>query len=91
MKNCLIPLMLAVAVQAAEVKQIFRPERYERGNVNIVPIQPIDEASGVWLPGYDVWGGAVFSETRAKGLLEKPSFFARFRKEFSVAAGGAPL
>ena len=49
MKNCLIPLMLAVAVQAAEVKQIFRPERYERGNVNIVPLQPIDDASWVWL------------------------------------------
>ena len=91
MKNCLIPLMLAVAVQATEVKQIFRPERYERGNVNIVPLQPIDDASWVWLPGHDVWGGAVFSETRAKDLLEKPSFFARFRKEFSVPAGGAPL
>ena len=91
MKTCILPLLLAAAVQAAEVRQLFRPERYERGNTNILPIQPIDEAAWVWLPGCDIWGGAVFSETRATDLLKKPSFFARFRKEFSVPAGGAPL
>ena len=50
MKNCLIPLLLVAATQAADVRQIFRPERYERGNTNILPLQPIDEAAWIWLP-----------------------------------------
>ena len=91
MKTSLLLPLIAVAAQAADVRQFFRPERYERGNTNISPIQPIDEAAWVWMPGQDVWGGAVFSETRVKDLPNKPSFFVRFRKEFSVPANAAPL
>ena len=91
MKKTLLPFLLAVAVQCADAKQFFRPERYSRGNANINVLQPIDEASWVWLPGHDVWGGAVFVETRPKDLAATPSRFVRFRKRFSAAKDGAPL
>ena len=81
MKNCLIPLLLAVAVQAAEVKQIFRPERYERGNANVAPQQAIDEAAWIWLPGHDEWGAAALFN----GKADTPGTFVRFRKEFVAA------
>ena len=86
MKKCLIPLLLVAAAQAADVRQVFRPERYERGNVNISPLQPIDEAAWVWLPGHDEWGEAHLVNKKA----ETPGTFVRFRKEFK-AVKATPL
>jgi hypothetical protein len=53
--------------------------------------QPIDEASWIWAKGRDVWGGAVFSETRTdpSTLAKMPQSFFRFRKDFT--ATGEPL
>ena len=51
MKTYLMLPLIAVVAHAADVRQVFRAERYERGNVNISPLQPIDEAAWVWLPG----------------------------------------
>ena len=72
-----------------EVVRIFRPERPLRGDTNIRPQQPIDEASWIWAPGLDRWGGAVFAATRPSDetLSREPQAFLRFRRDFDVAAG----
>ena len=83
--------VIAPAVQAAKVERVFRPERHSRGDTNVRVQQPIDEASWIWAKGSDVWGGAVFSETRTtpEVLAKMPQAFFRFRREF--AASGEPL
>ncbi len=86
MKTYLMLPLLAVVAHAADVRQVFRAERYERGNVNVSPLQPIDEAAWVWLPGHDEWGEAHLVNKKA----ETPGTFVRFRKEFKVA-GTEPL
>ena len=50
-------------------------------------VQPVDEASWIWLGGCDRWGGAVFSETRTtpEALSRERTFFLRFRKDFTAA------
>ena len=61
---------------AFEVKQVFREERFTRGNVNLRPVQEIDKASWIWTDG------AVFDE--------KSSFpVVRFRNRF--VSDGSPL
>ena len=78
---------LATAAGAFEVEQVFRPERFSRGDTNVRPLQAIDEAAWVWAPGSDKWGGAVFTETRPTDLhLERPVFL-RFRRDFAAVAG----
>lgn len=67
----------AAVVQAHEVRQVFRAERFTRGNTNLVPLQPIDDAAWVWLDGVGV----------AKGAYTP---FVRFRCDFDAVAG-APL
>lgn len=75
-----------------EVARIFRPEIYGRGDANVRPQQPIDTASWIWAEGHDVWGGAVFSETRtdAATLAKLPQAFFRLRCDFA-ALGDTPL
>ena len=75
------------AAGAFEVEQVFRPERFSRGDTNIRKQQAIDEAAWVWLPGMDKWGGAVFTETRPKNLRAEPSTFLRFRRDFTAIVG----
>ena len=72
-----------------EISRIFRPERPLRGNTNIRPQQPIDEAAWIWAPGLDHWGGAIFSETRTtpEVLARLPQTFLRFRREFEAESG----
>ena len=73
----IVTVLFAVGVccsQAFEVRQEFRPERFARGNVNLLPLQAIDEAAWVWLDGVGV----------AKGDYTP---FVRFRKEFDAVAG----
>jgi hypothetical protein len=69
--------------------RIFRPERPTRGDTNVTPQQPIDEASWIWRSGADHWGGAVFSETRStpETLARVPQTFLRFRRDFESVAG----
>ena len=70
-------------------ERIFRPDRPSRGDANVTPQQPIDEASWVWLPGCDIWGGAGFSQTRPtpETLAPVPQVFLRFRRDFEAVAG----
>ena len=65
---------LAVWAEAAEVKQIFRPERYDRNNTNIAPVQAIDAAAWIWHP------------SAAKEAEGDKSVFLRFRKTFTADA-----
>ncbi len=53
----------------ARVVQRFRPERFTRGNENIRPVQPIDEAA---------WIGPS-----AARMGRRPPSFARFRRRFT--------
>ena len=79
---------VSCGLHAAEVEQVFRPERYSRGDTNVRVQQPIDEASWVWAKGSDVWGGAVFSDTRTDPatLAKMPQSFFRFRRDFTATA-----
>jgi len=77
---------LCLSAQAFEVAQVFRPERYSRGDTNVRKQQEIDEASWIWLEGLDVWGAAIFTDTRPEGLETVPSHFVKFRKDFTAVA-----
>lgn len=71
------------------IERIFRAERHTRGDTNITPQQPIDEAAWIWRKGCDRWGGAVFAETRPtpESLAREPQVFLRFRRDFEVVPG----
>lgn len=85
MKKIFLAVMAILAVDAIayDVEQVFRQERFSRGNTNLRKnIQAIDEAAWVWYEGHDKWGGAVFTETRPKDLYKEKPFFVRFRRDF---------
>ena len=89
----MIALLTAIWMTVAgafEVERVFRPEIYGRGDANVRPQQPIDTASWVWMPGHDVWGGAVFSATRtdAATLAKQPQAFFRLRRDFEAVDDG---
>ena len=52
----LLPLFGVFGASAFEVNQVFREERFTRGNVNLRPLQEIDNASWIWPDGV-VYGG----------------------------------
>jgi hypothetical protein len=66
--------MAQEASAAAEVRQIFRAERFQRGDTNVSRLQEIDDASWIWHPT------AVEC-----GEVGKYAFL-RFRKEFTADA-----
>ncbi len=66
----------ALSVEAFEVRQVFREERFTRGDVNLRPLQAIDEAAWIWTAGADFKGGNAFP-------------IVRFRCDFT--SDGAPL
>ena len=72
-----VAALCAATVGAYEVEQVFRPERFTRGNTNLVPVQPIDEAAWIWCEGVGVAHGDYTP-------------FVRFRTGFS-AVPGTPL
>ncbi len=91
-------LALALVVSLASLAHAFtltrqvREPRYTRGNTNVLKVQPIDEASWLWMPD-------------DSGLTEKSSYwnayakpdenadvkFLKFRCEFTVGANDGPL
>ena len=62
------------AVSAVDVRQVFKPERYQRGDANVSRLQDIDDAHWLWHPT------AV-----EKGEVGRYAF-VRFRREFSADA-----
>ena len=73
-----------------DVRQVFRKERFDRGDTNVRPQQPIDRAAWIWMPGCDKWGKAVFTETRPDDLERERAVFLRFGKTFE-SIPGVPL
>lgn len=73
----LAALSLSLSAVAFEVRQVFKPERFTRGNVGLEACQPIDGAAWIWCEGVGVAQGDYTP-------------FVRFRKDFTVA-GGEPL
>ena len=63
-------VFVAFSLQAFDVKQVFREERFSRGNVNLRPLQEIDAAAWIWMKGSDD------SEKPVRDMV-------RFRKEFN--------
>ena len=86
-------ILKAMEKDQMNISRIFRNERHTRGNTNITPQQPIDEASWIWRKGCDRWGGAVFAETRPtpESLAKEPQIFLRFRCDFEAAPDGEAL
>ena len=71
MKRCmLVSVLLAAAYlsQAFEVRQVFREERFTRGNVNLRPLQAADAADWIWIAD----GGP------AKGEMDAVRFSTEF-------------
>lgn len=67
----LIAALCALEVSAFEVKQVFREERFSRGNVNLRPVQEIDAASWIWPKG------VPFSEDSRPVVRFRTTFEAR--------------
>ena len=98
-KSTLIVALVAGAVSftvladAPSVTRIFRPARNTRGNTNVVRIQPIDEASWVWMPGdsgMEKVGEATLDVHPTGGNATDPVFL-KFRNEFEVKEGDGKL
>ena len=72
-------VLRAAAMDAVEggatVRRAFRAARVTRGNTNILKVQPIDDASWLWLPG----------------AANERFCLVKFRNEFEVAEGADPL
>ena len=72
----------------------FRDARVTRGNTNILKVQPIDDASWLWMPGdsgfshgkVDFWDG-----DRKGKSVEGDVTFLKFRNEFNVGKDDGTL
>ena len=83
------------AVRAgAGVRRVFRDARVTRGNTNILNVQPIDDASWLWMSGDSgsSHGKVDFWEGDRKGKsVEGEVLFLKFRNEFNVGKGDGTL
>ena len=83
------------AVRAgAGVRRVFRDARVTRGNTNILKVQPIDDASWLWMSGDSgsSHGKVDFWEGDRKGKsVEGEVLFLKFRNEFNVGKGDGTL
>ena len=74
--------------------RVFRDARVTRGNTNILKVQPIDDASWLWMPGDSGFsqGKVDFWEGDRKGKsVEGEVLFLKFRNEFNVGKGDGTL
>ena len=72
----------------------FRDARVTRGNTNILKVQPIDDASWLWMPGDSGFshGKVDFWEGDRKGKsVEGDVTFLKFRNEFNVGKNDGTL
>ena len=46
-----VVVLASHVVSAFEARQVFRDERFTRGNVNLRVLQPIDDADWIWIDG----------------------------------------
>ena len=74
--------------------RVFRDARVTRGNTNILKMQPIDDASWLWMSGDSGFsqGKVDFWEGDRKGKsVEGEVTFLKFRNEFNVGKGDGTL
>ena len=79
---------------SAYADRVFRDARVTRGNTNILKIQPIDDASWLWMPGEaaKAAGNADFWDGERTGKpVEGAVTFLKFRNAFEVAEGDGTL
>ena len=82
------------SVKSACADRVFRDARPTRGNTNILKLQPIDDASWLWIPGAAAKAGGKtdFWEGERNGKpVEGAVTFLKFRNEFEVAEGDGTL
>ena len=91
MRRVFLVLTVVCLTANAGVRQIFRPERLDRGDTNVRWLQPIDEAAWIWCPGVTAWGEAAYSHAANVPFVQKdrPFWMFRFRRHFS--SDGSPL
>ena len=78
--------------ESFRVERLFRPERPSRGNENVAPVQPADEAAWIWRAGCDVFASRFCDTAPTPGsLAREPQAFLRFRRDFEAAPGGEAL
>ena len=78
--------------ESFRVERLFRPERPSRGNENVAPVQPADEAAWIWRAGCDVFASRFCDTAPTSGsLAREPQAFLRFRRDFEAAPGGEAL
>ena len=79
-------LVLCQSTLFAEVRQVFRPERFTRGDEDVRRVQPIDEASWIWSDGAANWADAAYGVRPNHDRDVMPQTFLRFRRTFAATA-----
>ena len=85
----LLALMAQVVVAFGGVRQVFRQERFLRGDENVRAVQPIDSAAWIWEKAAPRWAEACMGSGARKRRDVFAPRFLRFRKTFSST--GVPL
>ena len=57
--------------ESFRVERLFRPERPSRGNENVAPVQPADEAAWIWRAGCDVFASRFCDTAPTPGSLAR--------------------
>ena len=70
--------LTAFAVEAFEVKQVFREERFTRGNTGYRCVQPFDAASWIWLKGVEIRHASAYPIVRFRTTFESSGETLRF-------------
>ena len=86
--------LLAAYADSRGVMRAFRDARVTRGNTNILKVQPIDDASWLWMSGDGglSQGKVDFWEGDRKGKsVEGDVTFLKFRNEFNVGKDDGTL
>ena len=73
-----------VGTQAECVRQVFRSERFVRGDENVRIVQPIDRAAWIWAEGATYWGAACIGQGPRSKRDAIPVRFFRFRRTFAA-------
>ena len=74
------------------VKRVFREARVTRGNTNVMKLQPVDDASWIWIPGDSGEAGrSVEWGDHPQADVSADAKFVAFRAEFETKEGDEPL
>ena len=68
----------------ADVRQVFRPERFARGDENVRRVQSVDGAAWIWCDRTANWADAAFGVRPSHDRNVMPQTFLRFRRTFAA-------